>query len=567
MGDYDAVIIGCGSVLHLHSLHHICCAFLTEIPGIYGIAAARTYLELHPLARLVILESEEVIGGTWSSDRVYDDFWTQTPLGMAEFSDSPLVLPRDQKTYHGFFPASYISDYLEKYLDSHHFNGQSLRDRVLFSKNVDCVTKVSDTWIITCEHTPMPFKARSLIVASGMTSEPHHPILPDKTQFKGEMLHQKRFGQSAFHDDQSVKNVTVLGGGKSAADIAYSYGKSGKSVSWIIREDGCGPSGHVRAEAKGPYESSVAMFNTRMASSFSPSIFTQRSCWSRFLHGTRLGRKMIGWIWEISDAQNRAHAGYKTRQGAGKGFELLEPDTSVFWQNDGSGIQQRPEFWDVIANKVNVYRSEITSLSDRNIVLQDGSTIPTDFFSLHESARLGLPVSVEHEDTETSQNWKQLEQLTRSSVLKRFPRLANPPSHFQHPASSTPYRLYKAIAPLDDPSVVILGHIQVGNNFAAAEVQALWATAFLDGRVALPGRREMEQEIAETYAWCRLRYLDKGQSGTFYYFDLVPYIDMLLADLGLNTHKRSWVGSILSPIQARDLQGLLEESMTKLKNE
>ncbi|KAK5021101.1 hypothetical protein LTR16_000411, partial [Cryomyces antarcticus] len=413
---------------------------------------------------------------------------------MAEFSDSPLVLPRDQKTYHGFFPASYISDYLEKYLDSHHFNGQSLRDRVLFSKNVDCVTKVSDTWIITCEHTPMPFKARSLIVASGMTSEPHHPILPDKTQFKGEMLHQKRFGQSAFHDDQSVKNVTVLGGGKSAADIAYSYGKSGKSVSWIIREDGCGPSGHVRAEAKGPYESSVAMFNTRMASSFSPSIFTQRSCWSRFLHGTRLGRKMIGWIWEISDAQNRAHAGYKTRQGAGKGFELLEPDTSVFWQNDGSGIQQRPEFWDVIANKVNVYRSEITSLSDRNI-----------FFSLHESARLGLPVSVEHEDTETSQNWKQLEQLTRSSVLKRFPRLANPPSHFQHPASSTPYRLYKAIAPLDDPSVVILGHIQVGNNFAAAEVQALWATAFLDGRVALPGRREMEQEIAETYAWCRLR--------------------------------------------------------------
>ncbi len=65
--DYDVVIIGCGSSLTSRSEVHLLGFLLRGITGIYGIAAARTYLEVHPFARLVILESEEVIGGTWSS--------------------------------------------------------------------------------------------------------------------------------------------------------------------------------------------------------------------------------------------------------------------------------------------------------------------------------------------------------------------------------------------------------------------------------------------------------------------------------------------------------------------
>lgn len=258
---------------------------------------------------------------------MYDEFWTQTPLGMAEFSDIPVALPRDLKIYHGFFPASYISKYLEKYLDSHSFNGQSLRQRVVLGHKVARVAKISNTWTVTCENIQTPLQAVKLIIASGMTSEPRLPNLLDASKFKGKILHQKGFGKSAFHDDQSVRNITVLGGGKSAADIAYTYGKGGKSVSWIIREEGCGPVGHVRPAAKGPYQSSVAMFSTRMSSSFSPSIFAPPSYWSWLLHGTRWGRKIVGWIWGNADQRNRANAGYRTREGAGKGFELLEPDT------------------------------------------------------------------------------------------------------------------------------------------------------------------------------------------------------------------------------------------------
>ncbi|KAL9005230.1 MAG: hypothetical protein Q9188_001990 [Gyalolechia gomerana] len=46
--------------------------------GLYGIQAARYYLDVHPDARLLILEADDVVGGTWSSSRLI-----HTPLPCA----------------------------------------------------------------------------------------------------------------------------------------------------------------------------------------------------------------------------------------------------------------------------------------------------------------------------------------------------------------------------------------------------------------------------------------------------------------------------------------------------
>lgn len=37
-----------------------------EYSGLYGIQAARTYMDIHPQSRLVVLESDHVVGGAWS---------------------------------------------------------------------------------------------------------------------------------------------------------------------------------------------------------------------------------------------------------------------------------------------------------------------------------------------------------------------------------------------------------------------------------------------------------------------------------------------------------------------
>ena len=55
-------------------------------PGLYGIQAARYYLESHPYARLTIVEGDSVIGGTWSSSTssissLYRNLFIQTHDG------------------------------------------------------------------------------------------------------------------------------------------------------------------------------------------------------------------------------------------------------------------------------------------------------------------------------------------------------------------------------------------------------------------------------------------------------------------------------------------------------
>jgi hypothetical protein len=45
----------------------------------------------------------------------------------------------------------------------------------------------------------------------------------------------------------------------------------------------------------------------------------------------------------------------------------------------------------------------------------------------------------------------------------------------------------------------------------------------------------MEKEVAMSIAWCRRRYLPKGELGHWLYFDLVPYTDALLQQLGLES--------------------------------
>lgn len=77
------------------------------------------------------------------------------------------------------------------------------------------------------------------MVASGLTSTPNMPVFAKQDCFKGLILHQRDFGQSSVLSPID-KYITVLGGAKSAADMAYACAKAGKSVSWIIRSSGNG---------------------------------------------------------------------------------------------------------------------------------------------------------------------------------------------------------------------------------------------------------------------------------------------------------------------------------------
>ena len=257
-------------------------------------------------------------------------------------------------------------------------------------------------------------------------------------------------------------------------------------------------------------------------------------------------------------------------------------------------MTQRPDFYSTIATKVHIYRQSIAHLSSSSLTLapktdtdaKSSTTLTLDvlvyctgwtplspLYAPSMASELGLPVPIADADPATECRWKELEDLKDTEILSRFPTLAHPPAYRKSKPTHTPFRLHRAMVPLDDisdHSVVFLGKMVVGNNFRAAEVQALWAVAYLDENLHDPTfgpghrkgerRARLEEDIAKTVAWCRRRYLNKGELGSWFYFDMVDYTDMLLAELGLSSHKRKgWPRNIFAPCCAEDLRNLVDE--------
>lgn len=270
----------------------------------------------------------------------------------------------------------------------------------------------------------------------------------------------------------------------------------------------------------------------------------------------------------------------------------------VFWENDSSGVLQRPDFYSTIAQHVNVYRQDIGYLTPTTISLankQDSrpNNILTDaivyatgweainpLYSPSLAISLGLPVPVAEKDIATDRRLRELESSKDATILSRFPILAHPPKYQYRPPQHTPFRLYKGIAPPSDAknhSIVFLGKVTSTNNFRTAETQALWAVAYLDGNipplVSSPSSfptveaeiRAREEEVAETVAWCRRRYLNKGEMGAWFFFDIVSYTDMLLAHIGVRSHLKG--RGLLTPCCAKDLAGVLDEYRPKVEKE
>jgi cation diffusion facilitator CzcD-associated flavoprotein CzcO len=61
--------------------------------GWYGLVAARTYLRLRPAANLLIIDSDNTVGGVWSKDRLYPNLVAQVKLGV-RMKPSPAVSAR-----------------------------------------------------------------------------------------------------------------------------------------------------------------------------------------------------------------------------------------------------------------------------------------------------------------------------------------------------------------------------------------------------------------------------------------------------------------------------------------
>lgn len=515
--------------------------------GWCGLVAAKTYLQICPTARLLIVDGDSSIGGTWSKERLYPHLVAEAHYGLFEFSDLPMrregILPD------GRIPSAAVHAYLTEYATKF-----DLLPRIQLNTWIEDIRQdpaaIGDDraprWTLRVAGSCKPLQTRKLIMATGLTSEPRIPSFPGREEFDGHVLHSKMLGRTdtgKLLNDPSIRHVVVYGGSKSAYDAVYLLLHAGKTVDWIIREGGGGPSIMTPLSILG--QSSFRLNNSRVMSLFSPNPFevaAERSWWQRMMHqraGT-LAQLLVVWFWRALAYLLQRPWNYDQSTN-GKQLKPILGLDSVLWSPATLGVMTHPILWREIhsAESITIRRQTIVGLcKDRHVLLGNGDQVTADMvvcatgwharhslFTPDQQLAVGLP-STSSFDPKSQARWLHLQKKADGEIVEEFPILQKCPIAPPPPRCEDDYHLYRFIAPSDETNnserlIAYVGFLRTTGAPIVYEAQSLWAAAYLTGALQVPKLQERENEVARTNAWIRRRYIC-GRKVPFALFDFLP---------------------------------------------
>jgi len=578
---------------------------------------AKTYSEVNPSARVTLLESADTIGGVWCQGRLYSNLKTNNLLGTYEYSDFPMDTATFAVKEGEPIPGPVVHNYLKAYAEKF-----DIYRRIRFNARVDSVTKRDNGgWSIGFtkgagdKAMSKSIRSERLVIATGLTSEPYVPRFPGQAAFDAPIVHAKYLmeQESLIHNS---KKVIIVGGSKSGWDSAYALASAGVQVNWIIRESGHGPNWMAPPYVTPLKKRLEKLVGVRFLTWFSPCIWGEQDGYGwvrRLLHNTVVGRFFVDTFWKILASDVVALNGYDKHPETKK----LKPWTPVFWVASSLSILNYPtNFFDYVRNgTIKVYVAEVDSLSHKTAHLSTSESVQGDamicstgwkphptikFLPDGIDKRLGLP------QTSTNPTSAELARVSAAdaTVLERLPRLQYQPVRGperkelkdlraldpdQHPTlargdEEEPYRLYRFMVPpafINERSIGFAGALMSVHTAMIAEAQALWLTAYLAHGLASDRQQQRDAKDAVKDAfdidavtesavlhsrYCKWRYpIGFGLRFPDFAFDAVPYIDMLLRDLGLAwRRKKSGWNELFDPYGPGDYRGLVDEWRVKV---
>ena len=147
----------------------------------------------------------------------------------------------------------------------------------------------------------------------------------------------------------------------------------------------------------------------------------------------------------------------------------------------------------------------------------------------------------------------------------------------------TPMLLYRFMTPpqprfLRAKDIAFSGYSMNFSNSTTAHIEGLWISAFFDGRLArdpsaaVADGKDVTGEFRPTVEDLQYRTVLHNRTGKWRYpsdygekypdfiFDAVPYMDMLLADMGLEVHrKKGWFSEMTAPYGPEDYIDINDE--------
>jgi dimethylaniline monooxygenase (N-oxide forming) len=467
--------------------------------GVSGLAAAKAFSARGH--RVTIVERSGDLGGVWEPARSYPDVQTQSPKELYRYIDKAM-------------PASYpewpkgpqVHAYLAEYAGDH-----GLYRLIRFNTEVVAMNRRPDSrpgWRLDLRgpggSTGEDFDF--VAVCTGQFNEPQTISLRGEEAFKaqgGRVLHSSQYNDAGL---ARGKKVVVLGGSKSATDIAVNAVSSGASeVTLVYRE----PVWRIPYFIGGLINFKRILYIRAQEEMF--------ASWgigalSRFKHA--LAKPLVWANWRGLESMLKIQLKLKKCDMVPK--ERIEDGVNC------SVPIATPDFFPMVADgRIKAIRGSFDHYDGNGIVMTGGQRVAADVAVLAIGYKLGVPF---------------LPQALRD-------RLVDPDGQ---------YRLYRLIANPDLPELGFVGFNSSFCTVLCADLAANWLVRYADGQLAhQPSAAEMRDNIEMMLHFKRV---ERPAAGVYGGLCVAPYhfkhFDELLADIGTTKRRRSALTEKFTPPDA-----------------
>ena len=467
--------------------------------GVAGLTTAKTFgARGH---QVTILERSGDLGGVWEPARSYPDVQTQSPKDLYRFTDKPMP-----ESYPEWPRGPQVHAYLADYARDH-----GLMQWMRLNTTVLGMARRSSGlpgWMLeirnpdgSVSHEEFDFVA----ICTGQFNERQTISHPGDEAFKaagGVILH------SAEHTDPAIvkgKKVVVLGGSKSATDIAVHAVKAGASdVTLVYRE----PVWRI------PYFIGGINFKRILYIRAQEEMFQSWGigALSRFAHA--IAKPFVWANWRGLESMLKMQLKLKKCD--------MVPDKPI---EDGINCSvpiATPDFFPMVADgRIKAIRGSFDRYDGKTIVMTGGERVAADVALLAIGFKLGVPFLPEAYRT----------------------KLVEPDGQ---------YRLYRVIANPDLPDMGFVGFNSSFCTVLCAEMAANWLVRYSDGQLAnQPTAAEMQKNIDMMLHFKRV---ERPAAGVYGGLCVAPYhfkhFDELLADMGAKIRRRGALAEKFTPPDA-----------------
>ena len=453
--------------------------------GVSGLAAAKAFDERGH--RVLGFERSHDFGGVWEPSRSYPDVQTQSPKDLYCYTDHPMP-----EEYPEWPKGPQVHAYLHSYAEKHKLGR-------LFRLNTDVREmnrRDGGGWVLSLEAAGAKWTEEVDFVAicTGQFSDKNIITHPGQDGFAaagGEVMHS-----SEYTDPGMVKGkrVVVLGGSKSATDIAVNAAESGaREVTWVYRE----PVWRV------PYFVGGINFKRLL---YMRAQEQQFNAWGK----TGLQRVIAAVLKPLVWANFR---GLETLLKAQLGLRKHNMVPKVPIEKDVScsvPIVTPGLFENLKSGRIKPIEGTYERYDGKDIVMTTGDRVQADVSVLAVGWKLGVPYLPEDEQA----------------------KLIDPDGQ---------YRVYRLAVNPDLPDMGFVGFNSSFCTVLSAEMIANWLVRYMDGQLAnQPSDKAMRDNIEMMLDWKRRErpaaQVYGGLCSAPFHF---KHFDELLADIGATKRKRS----------------------------